>query len=123
MHGSSQFAGYQRERVSQNSAAEMLRRYELSAQVIQRVIEAIRKAGMIAMATPFSVGDVETIERLNLPAIKIASPDLVNRVLLERAAQTAQRFWSRPVHQPLTKFTGLWVGFASAKRVSHSCTV
>src|SRR6185503_3395367 len=32
--------------------------------------------------------DVETIRQFNLPAIKIASPDLVNRVLLECAAKS-----------------------------------
>src|SRR6185503_19047941 len=32
--------------------------------------------------------DVETIRQFNLPAIKIASPDLVNRVLLEQAARS-----------------------------------
>jgi len=87
MHGSSQFAGYQQERCEQSSAAEMLRQYELPSQAVGKIVEAIREAGMAPIATPFSVGDVATIERFKLPAIKIASPDVVNRVLLERAAR------------------------------------
>jgi sialic acid synthase SpsE len=41
---------------------------------------------MIPLATPFSLSDVQVVEQLRLPAVKIASPDLVNRPLLERAA-------------------------------------
>jgi N-acetylneuraminate synthase/N,N'-diacetyllegionaminate synthase len=88
MHGSSRFAGYQAQRCGQKSPAEMLRRYELAADAIERVVTAIREAGMIPIATPFSVEDVATIELLKLPAIKIASPDLVNHILLERAAKS-----------------------------------
>jgi sialic acid synthase SpsE len=88
MHGSSRFAGYQESRCDQPNAAEMLRQYELSAAATERIVAAILDAGMIPIATPFSVDDVAVIERLRLPAIKIASPDLVNRVLLERAART-----------------------------------
>jgi sialic acid synthase SpsE len=41
---------------------------------------------MVPLATPFSPADVETVARLRLPAVKIASPDLVNRPLLAQAA-------------------------------------
>jgi sialic acid synthase SpsE len=41
---------------------------------------------MIPLATPFSPGDLEIIDAMRLPAIKIASPDMVNRPLLEAAA-------------------------------------
>ncbi len=88
MHGSSQFAEYQQERCNDNSPAEMLRRYELDDSAIQSVIAEIRQCGMVPIATPFSVNDVETIRNLNLAAIKIASPDLVNHVLLHAAAKT-----------------------------------
>src|SRR2546423_71533 len=48
---------------------------------------ARRLNGMIPLATPFSLADVDTIAELDLPAIKIASPDVVNRPLLLRAAE------------------------------------
>jgi len=88
MHESSQFAEYQQTRCHETNPVEMLRKFELEVTDIDRVVSAIRKSGMIPIATPFSVDDVPTIERLNLPAIKIASPDLVNRVLLSRVVQT-----------------------------------
>ena len=87
MHGSSRFAGYQESRCQQSNPAEMLRKYELSRSATQQIVAAILEAGMIPIATPFSVNDVNAIAELGLPAIKIASPDLVNRVLLERAAK------------------------------------
>src|SRR4051812_13835591 len=88
MHDSSRFAGYQQARCEQKNPTEMLRQYELSDDAIEQVVVAIRDAGMLAIATPFSVEDVAMIQRLGLDAIKIASPDLVNRVLLERAVKS-----------------------------------
>jgi N,N'-diacetyllegionaminate synthase len=87
MHSSTAFAGYQLDRCAQASASEMLRQYELSADDLETVIEAIRDCGMLPIATPFSIDDVKLIDRFRLPAIKIASPDLVNRPLLQHAAQ------------------------------------
>jgi N-acetylneuraminate synthase/N,N'-diacetyllegionaminate synthase len=88
MHPSSAFAAYQRERVTDADPIEMLRRYELSDMAIEKIVAAIRASGLIPIATPFSPGDVDIIERLDLPAIKIASPDIVNLPLLRCVART-----------------------------------
>ncbi len=88
MHASSSFATYQKVRCVEADPAAMLRKYELREDALREVVGAIRNLGMVPLATPFSPADVETIEALDLPAIKIASPDLVNRVLLQRAAET-----------------------------------
>ncbi|MGH7177833.1 MAG: N-acetylneuraminate synthase family protein [Tepidisphaeraceae bacterium] len=90
MHASAGFALYQQPRATAASAAAMLQKYELSDDDIQRIVEAIRNKGMTPLATPFSPADVEMIEKLDLPAIKIASPDLVNRPLIERAALSSR---------------------------------
>ena len=66
----------------------MLRRYELSHAEMRELVRAIDEMDMLPLATPFSPEDVELIESLALPAIKIASPDLVNRVLLERCVKS-----------------------------------
>jgi sialic acid synthase SpsE len=87
MHASSAFARYQVERCVEATPAEMLRRYEMGADDVRRVVSAIRKAGMVPVATPFSLEDVELVRDLDLPAVKIASPDLVNRPLLQRVAR------------------------------------
>ena len=86
MHSSSSFAEYQKERVQAESPMEMLRRYELSNADIRRVVQRVRELNMVPLATPFSPADIESVAALRLPAIKIASPDLVNRPLLEAAA-------------------------------------
>jgi N,N'-diacetyllegionaminate synthase len=87
MHESCGFAQYQQNGVMDVNAAAMLRRYELSDAALNELVCEIRRLEMIPLATPFSPQDVERIEQLNLPAIKIASPDLVNWPLLRRAAR------------------------------------
>jgi sialic acid synthase SpsE len=84
MHPSAGFAEYQEDRCEDDSPAEMLRRYELSDTDLWRLVEYIRRHGLLPLATPFSPSEVELCRRFDLPAIKIASPDLVNRPLLER---------------------------------------
>jgi len=86
LHPSAGFAAYQKSRCPQSDPTEMLARYELSDADLNRIVAAIRQRGLIPLATPFSVPDVARIARLDLPAIKIASPDLVNRPLLQCAA-------------------------------------
>lgn len=88
MHGSSVFAAYQQSSAMDANPTEMLRRYELSDEDVNTVVGEIRRLDMLPLATPFSLEDVERIDRLDLPAIKIASPDLVNWPLLRRAART-----------------------------------
>jgi N,N'-diacetyllegionaminate synthase len=86
MHASAAFADYQRQRCDAPTPADMLRQYELSDDDAAEVVSAARELNVVPLATPFSPEDVELIEGLRLPAIKIASPDLVNRPLLARAA-------------------------------------
>ncbi len=86
MHACTMMAGYQREQCADSDARAMLRRYELAEDEVTTVVGAIRAKGMLPLATPFSPHDVDLIEALDLPAIKIASPDLVNWPLLQSAA-------------------------------------
>jgi sialic acid synthase SpsE len=87
MHGSSQFAEYQKDTVDDACPTAMLKRYELSDADLKQVTLAIEAAGLVPIATPFSPGDVATIDALDMAALKIASPDIVNRPLLQRAAK------------------------------------
>ena len=86
MHASSGFAQYQKGRTTAESPADMLRRYELSAEDVRKVVAAARELKLIPLATPFSPSDMDVITGLRLPAVKVASPDLVNRPLLDRIA-------------------------------------
>jgi N,N'-diacetyllegionaminate synthase len=87
MHPSCQLAEYQKGRVVEVDAIDMLRRYELTREQLRAVVKAILDLKLVPLATPFSPADVDTVAALRLPAIKIASPDLVNRPLLYEAAQ------------------------------------
>ena len=71
MHGSSEFAGYQAKQVVDADPAAMLRRYELGPAELRRVVSAIRRQGMLPIATPFSLSDVDVVEELDLPAIRL----------------------------------------------------
>jgi sialic acid synthase SpsE len=86
MHASCSFATYQEGRTEAPDPAAMLRRYELAPAHVRRIVESIRDRNLIPIATPFSLPDVDSIADLNLPAVKIASPDLVNHPLLLRCA-------------------------------------
>lgn len=87
MHVSAGFAEYQKHRGAAENPIDMLRRYELAGEDVRKIVQRIRELNMIPLATPFSVSDVQLLDMLRLPAVKIASPDLVNRPLLEKAAQ------------------------------------
>ncbi len=80
------FADYQQQRCDDADAGAMLRRYELRPLEVATIVQAIRSAGLLPLATPFSPSDIDTIDNLQLPMIKIASPDLVNQPLLHAAA-------------------------------------
>ena len=86
VHPRARLAGYQRA-TGAASPAELLRKYELDDDVVGRLVKAIGQSGMIALATPFSPADVTRIARLGLPAIKLASPDLTNDLLLDAAGE------------------------------------
>jgi sialic acid synthase SpsE len=88
LHGSARFAEYQQSRTDAADPVEMLLQYELPLEDIATIVASVRALGMIPLATPFSPEDVPVIDQLDLPAVKIASPDLVNLTLLRRAART-----------------------------------
>jgi sialic acid synthase SpsE len=87
VHASSELAGYQRSRTQETNPIDLLRKYELSTSDLRQIVREIVNQQMIPLATPFSPADMDAIESLRLPAIKIASPDLVNHPLLQCAAK------------------------------------
>jgi sialic acid synthase SpsE len=87
MHASTGFAAYQKGRVKDDSPIAMLKRYELSDADVRKLAAEATKLKLWLIATPFSPGDLPLIDSLDIPAIKIASPDLVNKPLLREAAK------------------------------------
>src|SRR5215217_9447379 len=57
MHASTSFATYQQSRVTDATPIEMLQRYELSARDLATIVQAIRSANLLPLATPFSLDD------------------------------------------------------------------
>ena len=90
VHSSARLADYQSERVQDSNPADMLRKYELPAVELAKIVAAIRHRKMIPLATPFSLNDIGMIEALGMPAIKIASPDAVNYPLLRAPGATGK---------------------------------
>ena len=69
-------------------AAALLRPLELSVDVMQKLIKHAQAAGLAAVVTPFSIELVPACLDMGVDAIKLASPDLVNRPLLDAAIGT-----------------------------------
>lgn len=84
MHRSARFAEYQRDRVAAADPAEMLRQYELTDAEFASLAAEAKRCGLAMIATPFSPADVPRVAAF-AAAMKIASPDLINRLLLRKA--------------------------------------
>ncbi|RJP33171.1 MAG: N-acetylneuraminate synthase [Phycisphaerales bacterium] len=65
---------------------EMLRRLELGADAFHTIARHCRQRGIDFLATPFSVEALAAYAAIRPPAVKIASTDIVNHPLLQRAA-------------------------------------
>jgi len=68
----------------------MLRRLELSAEELAALCDYIRARGALAIATVFSPGHVAPAAACAWDAFKVASPDLVNRPLLDELLKTGR---------------------------------
>ncbi|WP_432797779.1 N-acetylneuraminate synthase family protein [Poriferisphaera sp. WC338] len=81
-----QLAAYQRD-ANETDVGEMLGRLVLSLDNLQQIASAVKAVGLKLIVTPFSEGDVSELGGLDIDAVKIASPDAVNPVLLGKAAR------------------------------------
>ena len=85
----SRLAAYQKS-AGESDPFEMLQRLELSADELAQVAERARDRGALAICTVFTPELVESAERIGFDAYKLASPDVVNRPLIERVAATGR---------------------------------
>lgn len=67
---------------------QMLRQLELSRKEFTDLHGYCRQVGIEFLATPFGISDLEFLVDLGVPGLKLASPDLVNVPLVERAIQS-----------------------------------
>jgi N,N'-diacetyllegionaminate synthase len=75
-------AAYQRRVVGAGSQRELLRELELDGSAFAELKAHAEDRGLVFLATPFDAASVELLDRLGVAAYKIASPDVVNTLLL-----------------------------------------
>ena len=89
MSKAAKLAAYQKN-AGETDPLAMLRRLELSIGDMAKVVHRAHARGIHAIVTVFSVELVEVAERLEWDAYKSASPDIINRPLLEAMANTGK---------------------------------
>lgn len=89
MSKAAKLAAYQKN-AGETDPIEMLRRLELRIDEMARVVDRAHERGIHAIVTVFSTELVEVAETLAWDAYKTASPDIVNRPLLEALAKTGK---------------------------------
>lgn len=89
MSKAAKLAAYQKA-AGETDPISMLRRLELTLDEMAQVVERAHAKGIHAIVTVFSTELVEPAERLACDAYKTASPDIVNRPLLEALAGTGK---------------------------------
>ena len=81
-------AAYQQSTGAPTGQRALLRKLELQRHDFVRISACCRDVGIAFLATPFDPADVPFLTELGVPAIKIASPDLTHRPLIESALHT-----------------------------------
>ncbi len=106
MSRASRLAAYQ-QAAGETDPLEMLRRLELGWDAMERVIARAHERSLHAIVTIFSLEHVEDARRLPWDAFKTASPDVVNKPLLEALGEVGSGARTgSPPPRPLIVSTG-----------------
>lgn len=89
MSKAAKLAAYQKA-AGETDPVEMLRRLELSIEDMRPCVDLAHELGIHAIVSVFSVELVEVAERLAWDAYKTASPDIINKPLLDALAKTGK---------------------------------
>jgi N,N'-diacetyllegionaminate synthase len=82
-------AQYQRD-AGADDPFSMLRTFELPADAMGRLVEHARSLGLHPIVTVFSIEHVPVMAQLPWAAFKVASPDIINRPLIEALCDTGK---------------------------------
>lgn len=74
-------ADYQKETTGEGSQYEMLKKLAFDEDEFHKLKDYAKEIGIIFFATPHDLVSVDTFDRLDLPIIKVASPDSTNYLL------------------------------------------
>ena len=89
-------ADYQKETTGEGSQYEMLKKLALSEDEFRQLRDFAKGVGIIFFATPHDLASVDIFEKLDLPIIKIASPDCNNGLLFKKLA-TREKLKVKPL--------------------------
>ncbi len=67
---------------------KLYKRAETSADLTKKIFKFCKSKKIIVFSTPFDLGTVDLLEKLNCPAYKIASPEITHIPLIEKIAST-----------------------------------
>lgn len=67
---------------------DLLRRFELSIEQHKQLAKYCEEKGILYLCTPWDQNSVDVLERMGLPAYKVASADLTNLPLLDKLCST-----------------------------------
>lgn len=107
MSDDSRLARYQEE-AGATDPREMLREFELPVELMEMLVRDARDLGLHPIVTVFSDTLVKEAERLDVAAYKVASPDIINKPLIDALLRTG-----RPII--------LSTGAAEAEEIRRAC--
>ena len=89
------------------------------------VAAACREMGIVFFATPFDLDAVEALEKMDVPAHKIASADITHKRLLEAVAETNKPVFLATGASTLDEVKRAvdWMGLGPDKLVLLACTL
>jgi len=87
MSAACELASYQQS-AGETDASEMLSRLELSTPGLAKCVTHAHSKGLHAIVTPFTLEDLDDMRPLGWDAYKTASPDIINKPLLDAIAST-----------------------------------
>lgn len=92
-------AAYQMQTTAaEESQLEMLQRLELDEDAHRELKRCAAERGLLFLSTPFDAASIDLLMRIGVDAVKVASPDLTNFLLLDLVA---------PLRVPVVLSTGL----------------
>jgi N,N'-diacetyllegionaminate synthase len=80
-------AGYMKKVSKQESVYEIFKRIELPREWHSELVEYSRKKGLIFLSSPFDEEAVDLLDKLDVPAFKVASGELTNLPLIKYMAR------------------------------------
>ncbi len=89
-------ADYQKKTTGEGSQYEMLKKLALTEDEFLELRDYAKNAGIIFFATPHDLASVDIFEKLDLPIIKVASPDSNNGLLFIKLA-SSEKLRNKPL--------------------------